>query len=327
MAQIKLSIALVLAAAAIAPVVAQPIREGHEFADHIGHHHHHHHHNHRHPIPEQLSPETMSDTTSSPSSREYVDEFEVRGLLNGDLNILNLNPFENKEKALERTHQTLETENKSLQNKERYLEHKNHRLEREDGRLEHTKHSLERQDKSLLGKKHRLEREDNKLEHKLLGQRPVVHSEPEIDAREYTEFDDMFERGSEDIESGAKTLPRFKSPLHFGHGPVVPFKRPRLSIGHRPVFPFTRPRLPFRVGHGPALLPFTRPKLPFGHGPVVPFRRPRMQFGPGPVVLRHGPARTEVVAREYAEFDDMFERDLEDVEFDARDFDDGLYLD
>jgi len=34
-----------------------------------------------------------------------------------------------------------------------------------------------------------------------------------------------------------------------------------------------------------------------------------------------------IVAREYAEFDDMVQRDFEDVEFEARDFDDELYLD
>ena len=55
MVQIKLSIAFVLAAAAIAPVVSQPIaigetgesleaREPHHHHHHRGHHHHHHHH-------------------------------------------------------------------------------------------------------------------------------------------------------------------------------------------------------------------------------------------------------------------------------------------
>jgi hypothetical protein len=49
------------------------------------------------------------------------------------------------------------------------------------------------------------------------------------------------------------------------------------------------------------------------------------------VVFTHhtirGPPKSGLAAREYAEFDDMFERDFEDVEFDARDFDDELYLD
>ena len=59
MTQIKLSIAFVLAAAAIAPIVAQPIGEGHEFAGHVGHRrHHHHHHHHRRPILEQQTPPT-----------------------------------------------------------------------------------------------------------------------------------------------------------------------------------------------------------------------------------------------------------------------------
>ena len=52
MVQIKLSVAFVLAAAAIAPVVAHPIGERLEVREHHhhghhgyhGHHHHHHHH-------------------------------------------------------------------------------------------------------------------------------------------------------------------------------------------------------------------------------------------------------------------------------------------
>ena len=58
MVQIKLSIAFVLAAAAIAPVVAQPIRERGE-SGHVGphRHHHHHHRHHAHPIEPELTPE------------------------------------------------------------------------------------------------------------------------------------------------------------------------------------------------------------------------------------------------------------------------------
>ena len=48
----KLSIALVLAAATIAPIVAQPVLEGNESAgnvvDHPHRHHHHHHSRHHH---------------------------------------------------------------------------------------------------------------------------------------------------------------------------------------------------------------------------------------------------------------------------------------
>jgi len=82
MAQIKLSIAFVLAAAAIAPVVAQPAREGNEFPSNVGHlphlHRHHHHHRHHQRV---AAPEQSSDNIPAPSRREYADEFEVRGIL------------------------------------------------------------------------------------------------------------------------------------------------------------------------------------------------------------------------------------------------------
>ena len=51
MVQIKLSIAFVLAAAAIAPVVSQPIaisESGESLEAREPHHHHHHHHRHHH---------------------------------------------------------------------------------------------------------------------------------------------------------------------------------------------------------------------------------------------------------------------------------------
>ena len=71
MTQIKLFIAFVLAAAAIAPIVAQPIRDGNEFArndvdiphHHHNHHQHSHHYHQRHGVvnPEQLSLEATSE--------------------------------------------------------------------------------------------------------------------------------------------------------------------------------------------------------------------------------------------------------------------------
>jgi len=233
MVQIKLSIAFVLAAAAIAPVVAQPIREGNEFASnphlHRHHHHHHHHHHQRVATPERSSLEPTSDTIPAPSRREYADEFEVRDLLDD--------------------------------------------------------------------------------------------SKPEFVARE---FDDLFERqDSEGAESSGSTSPH---PLRFGPGPVrlpnggaFPPHRVRLGHGvplvHRPFKGFPPHRL--RLGHG--LL---------GHRPFRGLSSRRPGSGIGPALLRHGPARRRVGPREYAESDELFERDFKDFEeFDARDFDDELYLD
>lgn len=271
MTQIKLSIAFILAAATIAPIVAQPIREGHELAGNVGHCPHHHHHHQGVAIPEQSSLEPTSERV----------------------------------------------------------------LAQEHIALAH--------DKVLA------------QEGKVLGHRPVVHSEPEILAREYDEFDGMFERADpEEVESMiSKTLPHFNGAMRSSPGPVVfhpnggPFMPP---FGHGPAIrrPFnglTSPRLPFGHWHGPVVRrPFNgltshRPPFDLGRSPVVdrpfngltpPSRRLRSGFGLGPAILRLGPARhgAPVVAREYAEFDDMFERDFEDgVEFDARDFDDELYLD
>jgi len=244
MTQIKLSIAFVLAAAAIAPVFAQPLREGHEFAGDVDHrpyrqHHHHHHH------------QRVADQPS-------LDQ-----------------PLKLKGKALEQHDRVLAKEGHFLADKDKVFE----------------------------------------KEGKPVGHRPSAHPEPEILAREYAEFEDMFERAdSEDVESGIRRsantlLPHFKGPFHFGHGPAV-VHRPHSGL-------FTSPR---PLGRGP--VDFRRP---FNREPFIR-PRPRLHFGPGPVVFRNGPPKREVVAREFAEFDDMVERDIEDSEFDARDFDE-LYLD
>jgi hypothetical protein len=364
MTQIKLSIAFVLAAAAIAPVVAQPIREPtHEFAGNVGphrlpHHRHNHHNHHRHhrvPIHEQSSPEPTSDITP-PSRREYFDELEVRGLLfgqNGNLNILNsIEKEKNLDAQLEHKHQALESENRHLEHKnrrlehkERHLEHKDHRLEREDRKLEHKKHSLKKQDKSLLNKKHRLEQEDKtledkhhsllhknkelgkkdkklahkgkvlahknkKLEHKgeVLAHHDKVlaqdgkthghrHSEPEIDAREYADFEEVFERARD--SAGFRSVNRLP---RFGNG-LRPFRSPGL-----------RPGFPFGGGHGPVVFPGRRPFL---NGPGrLPHR---------PLTVPH--KSRMIVDREYTGSDDMVERDFEEDEFEARELEDELYLD
>jgi len=118
----------------------------------------------------------------------------------------------------------------------------------------------------------------------------VVHSEPEIVAREYAEFEDMFERDDSE-DPPVINVPHFIHPFPFGPG--------------------SHPRFRYPFSHGPVFFPGRRPMINsprFGLGvPHRPFKR----IGP----------------REYAETDDMLERDIEDVEFDARDFDDELYLD
>jgi len=155
--------------------------------------------------------------------------------------------------------------------------------------------------------------------------------------REYDEFEEMFERADPEVVDSTyspNSFPHFNGALRSGPGPAV--FRPNSG-------PFTSPtrlRLPF-TSHGPVVHRpfngFTSPRLHYGLNriPVVdrPFngftpQRPRFGLASGNAIPRRlGPARHGVVAREYAEFDDMFERDFEDVEFDARDFDDELYLD
>jgi len=165
---------------------------------------------------------------------------------------------------------------------------------------------------------------------------PVVHSKPEILAREYDEFEEMFERADPEVAESTypNTFPpHFNGALRSGPGPAVfrpnsgPFTSPRLRLPftshgpvvHRPFYGFTSPRLHYGVNRLPVVdRPFN------GFTP----QRPRIGLASGNAIPRRlGPARHGVVAREYAEFDDMFERDFEDVEFDARDFDDELYLD
>jgi len=153
-------------------------------------------------------------------------------------------------------------------------------------------------------------------EGKVLGNRPVVHSEPESLAREYDEFDEMFERADpEDIESSSNTLPHFNGALRSSPGPFVfhpnsgPFTSRRLPLGRGPVFRrlfngLTSHRLLFGLGRSPVF------DLPFNG-----LTSQRLRFRQGPAIFRLRPARHGVVAREYAEFDDMIERDFEDVEF------------
>jgi predicted RNase H-like nuclease (RuvC/YqgF family) len=153
MVQIKLSIAFVLAAAAIAPVVAQPIGQRGESIE---------------------AREEGYPNATPPSRREYADEFEVRDVQSEEKLLGKLerkvNRLQREDRRLERTHRTLERENKHLRTEDRQLQRKERRLERENEGLEHknkklrtTERSLEREDRKLLREKNRLTGEVGRL--------------------------------------------------------------------------------------------------------------------------------------------------------------------
>jgi len=380
MVQIKISVAFVLAAAAIAPIVAQPIaHEGSEIE--------------------------ARDYFSGQPGLNFLNslEKEEKTLLSDDARLKKQNQLLMGQKS------QLEKTDKNLALKEGYLKNKNHHLQHEDDQLQHKHNTLEMQDKDLEHKKHHLQGEntmldgkrkyleatDKKLygkkrylEHKnkdlrnknrkldakgqLLGKKdmkleiigkvqerknklltkkgdalakqdkalaqegtallhldtaltpkfikPVnrfpVHSKVPLVTRESTEFEDMFERGPENDESDAST-PRPK-PFMGGPGLAIPSHRQPSRAITMPRF-----RLPYG-GPGPVVRPnnglFNPNRFRYG------LRVPRRHFG---YPRRGGLAQPRMmVGREYVESEDMFERDLvEDAEFDARDFDEELYLD
>jgi len=398
MVQIKISVAFVLAAAAIAPIVAQPIaHEGSEIE--------------------------ARDYFSGQPGLNFLNtlENEEKTLLSDDARLKKQNQLLTGQKS------QLENTDKNLALKEGYLKNKNHRLQHEDDQLQHKHNTLESQDKDLEHRKHHLQGEnamldgkrkyleatDKKLygkkrylEHKnkdlrnknknldakgqLLGKKdrkleiigkvqertnkllakkgdvlakqdkalaqegtallhldkaltpkilkpvnklPVVHSKVSLVTRESAGFEDMFERGPENEESDAST-PRL-NPFMGGPGPAIPSHRQPSRAITMPRF-----RLPYG-GHGPVILPnsglFKPNRIRYG-GIRVPHRRhsglipasvaqwfPQRQFEHSGLK----PAQPRImVGREYVESEDMFERDLvEDAEFDAREFDDDLYLD
>jgi hypothetical protein len=225
-----------------------------------------------------------------------------------------------KDKILGAKGQLLGQHDKFLEKKGKLLAHKDKALAKKGVALEHHDDVLKQEGKVLAHNDNVLAQKGKALESKVpslkipLGHGPVVHPKPEIVAREYAEFDDVFERALGDVESGSSTEPLFKSPARYRIGTVV---RPRVLPSQR------HPRFGLGV---PRRGPFSSP---FGHGPVelTPQRGPIVgrggpHYGPRPEI----PREPKLVTREYAEFDDMFERDLEDVEIDARDFD-ALYLD
>jgi microtubule-associated protein 1 len=212
-----------------------------------------------------------------------------------------------KNKALAKDGKVLARKDRALKLKGKGLTQKDKLLSLKGKILAHDNKELAQQGKDL----------ENKvpLQSKIpLGHGPVVHPKPEILTREYVEFDEMFERALGDVESGSSTVPR---PSHFRIGTeVLPHRGvprrglgvPRRGLGVPRRGPFSSP-----FGHGPVEFPHHRSPI-IGHG--GPY------YGPRPEI----PSEPKLVTREYAEFDDMFERDLEDIEFDARDFD-ALYLD
>ena len=145
MTQIKLSIAFVLAAAAIAPIVAQPILHATP------------HHDHR------------------PSAQELAEEFELRDLIISDSTMLNkvendVKTLARQDSQLESQHKLLMTQNGNLQRADRalakteqYLQQKDRGLQSEGKRLEGINDALKGQNKFLSGKKQRLTKVDNKL--------------------------------------------------------------------------------------------------------------------------------------------------------------------
>jgi len=365
MVQIKLSIAFVLAAAAIAPIVAHPIPEfeaGHEHDVHVGLHHHRHHHttserehadevdnfsgSHHHDHQHEQAghqgyhhhfkgPQDLStdSNTPPPSPREYVEEFEVRDLLlrqNGNPNLLNFLESEEKtllreDASLLRQHQALQHEdielehkNRHLKHKEIYLEHKDHHLESEDRKLKHERNSLESQDKSLDDRKHRLENENKKLSatDKVLSLKDKVLSAK----------DRKLALKGKDLSLKNKALAK--------DGTVLAHKDRALKLKGK-VLSQKDKLLEWKgkvLAHDDKVLAQKGKVLAHNNDALTQkgnVLENKVRSQAGKVPLGHGPvvhSKPEIVAREYAEFDDMFERDLEGIEFDARDFD-SLYLD
>jgi len=398
MVQIKISIAFVLAAAAIAPIVAQPIaREGSEIE-----------------ARDYFSGQAGLNFLSSLENEEKTLLSEDAKLKKEHALLVGENgQLEKTDKSLKLKEDHLKKKNHQLEREDEKLLHKHRKLEKEDGALEHKKHRLEGEDAMLDGKRKSLEATDKKLygkksylegknkdlrkkinkldaKEELLGKKdrkleligkvqdrknkilakkgdvlakqdkalaqegtallhldkaltpkilkpvnklPVVHSKVSLVTRESAGFEDMFERGPENEESDAST-PRL-NPFMGGPGPAIPSHRQPSRAITMPRF-----RLPYG-GHGPVILPnsglFKPNRIRYG-GIRVPHRRhsglipasvaqwfPQRQFEHSGLK----PAQPRImVGREYVESEDMFERDLvEDAEFDAREFDDGLYLD
>jgi len=129
--------------------------------------------------------------------------------------------------------------------------------------------------------------------------------------REFDESEDMFEREFEDTEFDARDFEDEFDGL---------VERAESEEG-------ASSPSPLRMGR-PSRSPT---RLHFGHGPVMNGgykglhpQRPRMRVGG---VNRRGSASRGLGPREFDESDDIFEREFEDTEFNARDFDDELYLD
>jgi hypothetical protein len=264
MIQIKLSIAFVLAAAAIAPVFAQPIlgrghsnhvlsnaspsvrreyidelevrREGHGGNGH-GHHGRGFRKSRHQAIPDTNAGAGPQDPQPEPpqSRREYVDEFEARGDSTGQ--------SQSQEKSLLSEDSKLRKQHESLVGQNSQLEKTDKHLKLTDGNLFSKKHSLVAKNEGLRNTNQKLGAKGQ-----LLG------------------------KNDKTLEMKGKVLDR---------------KNGYLSK------------------KGDTIAKQDKAKAP----------------------VARASTKKPIVAREYAEFDDMVQRDFEDVEFEARDFDDELYLD
>jgi len=332
MTQIKLSIALVLAAAVIAPVVAQPIREGDDFASNVVHHdlphHHHHHHGHHHhhqsatPVEHSLLESTSRHDTIPPlSPREYyAEEFEVRGLFDDSEPEIATREFDD---LFERQ------ESEGAESSADTLPHSLRFGRRPNGGA-FTPHRVRlgrpfRGISPRLG--HGLGGPFNGFPHRGFGHGPVMlrhgPARRRIGPREFNESEEMFERNFDDSETEIAT--REFDDLFERQESGGAVSSPRTSRGLSRFGPGSIP-----LGHGPAVhRPFKGLPPLLGLSLHIPRLGSGSGFGLGPVNLRQGrPARRAIGPREFTESEEMLERDFEDIEdFDARELDDDLYLD
>jgi hypothetical protein len=266
-------------------------------------------------VPQDTSsdPNAGQPQPGAPNRREYVEEFEARDYFTGQAGLNFLSSLENEEKTLlsenaklKKEHALLLGENgqlektdKSLKLKEEHLKKKNHHLEREDEKLLHKHHKLEKEDKALEHRKHRLEGEDAMLD----GKRKSLEA-----------TDKKLEGKNKDLRKKIRKLDAKEQLLG-----KKDRKLELIQVQER--------KNKLLAKKGDALMLAKQDKALAQEGTALL----HLDTALAPKVLTPGNklpvVRSKVVAHEYAEFDDMIERDYEDVELDARDFDDELYLD
>jgi len=313
MVQIKLSIAFVLAAAAIAPIAAQPVHESHEFADNVDHqpHHHHNHHHHQHhhqrvANPEQASSERTYDAEKV--AREYPENgslFERADTEEGESRASTLPHFNS---PLRFGLGTVPRPNRG------HFGHGPVVPRPFNGPGSHGLHFGP--GPVVLRPLNRLTPQELRNDLKTV-LRPARRR---VTAREYPELEEMLERDFEDVEFDAREYPEINDLFeradaevhHFDDPETIQKLRDRIN---RPRFGRPRDTIPRpnggQIGHGPVVHHFDDPET---------IKKLRDIFN------HHRFGGRRVSAREYPESEEMFGRDFEDAELDARDYDD-LYLD